>query len=265
VTIVAVAVLVALTGWWFFTGIILWLVHLPKTRHMAVFYGAGVIFLGGLASVPAVSQSLSVSNAVLGFTLAIILWGWLEMGYLMGIIGGLHTKSCPPGASLGRRARDGLATCLYHEITVLATALVIYVLSIGDNPTILWTFLTLLLMRWSAKLNLILGVRNYNRDWLPCALTYVDSYVQRRTMNVLFPVSIVVSGWACFAMVDGALMSILVAEKVAFILIATLIFLGLIEHIFLMLPIGEGRLWSWAAPQISASNKNQERLCSQSE
>ena len=42
----------------------------------------------------------------------------------------------------------------------------------------LWAFTVLWLMRWSSKLNLVLGVRNYNRSWLPSHLAYVDSYTQ---------------------------------------------------------------------------------------
>jgi putative photosynthetic complex assembly protein 2 len=49
----------------------------------------------------------------------------------------------------------------------------------GDNRVAAATCATLGLMRWSAKLNLFLGVRNYNQDWLPGAPAYLDSYTRR--------------------------------------------------------------------------------------
>ena len=108
-------------------------------------------------------------------------------------------------------------------------------------------------MRWSAKINLILGVRNYNRDWLPATLQYVDSYIQRRNMNLLFPASMALSVWVLVEIITRAHASVLVHEQIGYTLVATLVSLGALEHIFLMLPLGEGRLWDWASPTKSAS------------
>ncbi len=58
------------------------------------------------------------------------------------------------------------------------------------NPVGLWTFTVLWLMRWSAKLNVFLGVPNLNGDWLPAHLGFLQSYMGRRSMNHLFPLSV---------------------------------------------------------------------------
>lgn len=145
-------------------------------------------------------------------------------------------------------------TSLHHELTVVATGLLLLLLSIGaENQTALWTYSTLWFMRWSAKLNLILGVRNYNHEWLPEPLAYVDSYIPRRAMNPLFPVSLLVSvavTWWLFAMALAVLPS---PEAISLALVGTLVGLGAAEHVFLMLPIGERRLWHWASHKERAT------------
>ena len=101
-----------------------------------------------------------------------------------------------PGASASTRIRLGLGTCLWHELTLLAMVLVLALMSWNHpNQVALWAFTVLWLMRWSSKLNLVLGVRNYNRSWLPSHLAYVDSYIPKRPFNILFPVSLVAVCW----------------------------------------------------------------------
>jgi len=135
----------------------------------------------------------------------------------------------------------------------------------GTRSIAFWIYATLWLMRWSSKLNLILGVRNYNRDWLPTSLQYVDSYIQRRNMNVLFPISIVLSIWVLVRVVDAAHASVLIDVQIGYTLVATVVTLGALEHLFLMLPIGEGRLWEWASPQKPTSGIAALNLDEQSE
>jgi putative photosynthetic complex assembly protein 2 len=50
---------------------------------------------------------------------------------------------------------------------VVAVVLSFLLTAGGENRVAAATCATLGLMRWSAKLNLFLGVRNYNQDWLP--------------------------------------------------------------------------------------------------
>lgn len=250
-----IAIVVAVAGWWFFTGLILWCVHLPERYHNTLFRFASVIFIVALALTPWITAQSTVSGVVMSFTLAIVLWGWLELGYLIDKVGGLHKRACPPNASLLQRFRGGLGTCIYHELGVIVTGLLLAILADeGTQSVAFWTYTTLWLMRWSAKLNLILGVRNYNRDWLPKSLQYVDSYIQRRSMNMLFPASIAMSMWILVQIVDAARTTANVNEQIGFTLVATLLSLGALEHIFLMLPLGEGRLWHWASPAKSSSN-----------
>jgi putative photosynthetic complex assembly protein 2 len=244
------AIGVAVTGWWFFTGLILWSVHLPKPLHSRVFGLATLIFLMALAITPSVSALQSVTGTVMSFTLAIVLWGWLELGYLMNIIAGMHKEPCPANVDLAERFRRGLGTCIYHELGVVLTGALIFVLADGGGMSVMfWTYATLWAMRWSAKLNLVLGVRNYNRDWLPDDLQYIDSYIQRRSMNPLFPLSLGVATFVAAWVFYLSLGASAIGTQIGLTLVATLLALGALEHVFLMLPLREGRLWGWAAPE----------------
>ena len=113
------------------------------------------------------------------------------------------------------------------------------------------------LMSWSAKLNLFLGMPNLN-DWLPDHLAYLKTYMPRRSMNLLFPVSVTVSTVIVVLMVARALgAETSGAETVGLILVATLLSLGILEHWFLVLPLHDEALWAWALPpreETSASD-----------
>jgi putative photosynthetic complex assembly protein 2 len=102
------------------------------------------------------------------------------------------------------------------------------------------------LMRWSAKLNLFLGVPNLNEDWLPEHVRFITTYLRKRPMNLLFPVSVSVATVVMSLLVEAALE--LPAEGfagVSLILAATLLALAILEHWFLVLPLADAALWRW--------------------
>jgi putative photosynthetic complex assembly protein 2 len=116
------------------------------------------------------------------------------------------------------------------------------------NQTALWTFTVLWLMRWSSKLNLVLGVRNYNQSWLPEHLAYVHSYIPRRVLNPLFPVSVVVGGVVTFLLFNAAMQTPELGLMIGLTLAGAIAALGTLEHLFLMAPLRDAALWDWAAP-----------------
>ena len=248
------ALLVALTGWWFSTGVILWLVHRSQRHHRNIFaLFTLTMFLAFYGVAVSVYES-TPHSVVLGFCLALLLWGWLEMGYLMGFITGPRKEACPDGATTASRMRLGLGTCLWHELTLLAMVAVLFLLSWQQpNQTALWTFTVLWLMRWSSKLNLVLGVRNYNQSWLPEHLAYVHSYIPRRVLNPLFPVSVVVGGVVTFLLFNAAMQTSELGVMIGLTLAGAIAALGTLEHLFLMAPLRDAALWDWAAPESGAA------------
>ena len=245
----ALALLVALTGWWFSTGVILWLVHRKERHHRTIFVLATATMLLAYYGVGTSVYQSTPQSVVLAFCLALLLWGWLEMGYLMGFVTGPRKEECPLGASTASRMRLGLRTCLWHELTLLVMVAVLAWLSWQQpNQTALWTFTVLWLMRWSSKLNLVLGVRNYNQSWLPDRLAYVHSYIPRRLLNPLFPVSVTLGVFVTYSLIDSAMQAADMGPMIALTLAGTIAALGTLEHLFLMAPLRDAALWDWAAP-----------------
>jgi len=102
-------------------------------------------------------------------------------------------------------------------------------------------------MRLSAKLNVFLGVPNLAEEFLPEHLHCLKSFLTKKPMNLLFPVSVTVSTLIAALLVQGAL----AAEAGAFqatglTLLAVLLALAILEHWFLVLPLPDAALWSWA-------------------
>ena len=243
------ALLVALTGWWFSTGVILWLVHRPGGWHPAVFAATTVCMVGAFAGINSLAADTSSSGVVISFCLTLVLWGWLEMGYLMGFVTGPRKQACPEGAPTGERIRLGLKTCIWHELVLLVMVAALFGISWQQpNQVALWTFSVLWLMRWSSKMNLVLGVRNYNHSWLPTHLSYVDSYIPRRPFNGLFPMSLLAGAAVSYALLQSAAQTDELGVMIALTLAGGLAVLGTLEHVFLMLPLGDASLWVWAAP-----------------
>lgn len=234
-------------AWWLSTGVVLLLNHRsPATRKVALLIMSG-ISATALAMLPAVSRDLSAAGALSGFLCGLCIWAWLEMTYLMNVITGPRSTDCPEGVGLATRFRLGLQTSLYHELMVLAAMLLTTVLSLGGgNRVAAATCITLGLMRWSAKLNLFLGVRNYNLDWLPPQLAYLDSYTRRARMNALFPLSVTCGGAIALHLLLQALGTDNPFLRAADLLISALLTLAVLEHLFLMFPFGESALWRWA-------------------
>ena len=129
------------------------------------------------------------------FTYAVFVWGWHEMAFFMGFITGPRRTACPAGAAGWRRFGLAVQACIDHELAILATGVaVLWATWHAPNQVGLWTFLALWGMRLSAKLNVFLGVLNLGEAFLPAHLAYLLSYMRRRRMNALMPVSLAGGG-----------------------------------------------------------------------
>lgn len=241
------ALLTALFGWWLSTGVILYLNHLPTTTYRWSL-GAATLLLGVcLYTLPAVAADPDTAGVLLAFGQGLGIWAWLEMSYLMSFVTGPAAFACPPGTRGWRRFRLALGTSLYHELAVLLAGATVFALTWdAANQVASWTFATLWLMRWSAKLNLFLGVANFHDEWLPEKLRYLSTYIERRPMNLLFPVSILVSSGVAIALLLGQLSPTQGASRLGDMLVCTLLLLAILEHWFLVLPLRDGVLWQWA-------------------
>ncbi|MBK5968644.1 MULTISPECIES: putative photosynthetic complex assembly protein PuhE [Thiorhodovibrio] len=244
----ALAILYALFLWWVSTGIILFLNRLAPSTYRWSLLGGTV--LGGVSVAGAIwsSDRADILGAYLGFTSGVLIWGWLEMTYFMNAITGPSKAHCPRNVHGRRRFWLAIQTSLYHELAVVAVGLLLFALCWGHvNQTAAWTFAVLWWMRWSAKLNLFFGVPNLNEDWLPSHLRFLTSYLAKRPMNLLFPMSVTVATVVMALLVEHALdfpPGSFTAQ--AAVLAASLLALAILEHWFLVLPVADAALWDWA-------------------
>jgi hypothetical protein len=133
-----------------------------------------------------------------------------------------------------------------------------------ENPLGTFTFVILWLMRWSAKLNLFLGVPNLNEEWLPERIRFLTTYLAKRPMNLLFPVSVSVATVIMCLLVDTALeLTPGGFAGVALMLAATLLALAILEHWLLVLPLADGALWRWALTSSQPSTGASQPVQSQ--
>ena len=244
----AAPALYALFVWWLGTGIVLYLDSLPQRTFRWSLIGASAALVGALYGVVRSAADTDPADAYVAFTAGVLVWGTLEMTYFMGLVSGPRKKPCPPGCVGWRRFGLAIGTSLYHELSIVATAALLWILTWdAPNQVAFWTFAILWIMRWSAKLNVFLGVPNLNGDWLPEHLQYLHSYMGQRHMNHLFPVS--VSAATVVLVLLYAEAFAIAADpfgSIALTLLATLLALGILEHWFLVLPLPDEALWAWA-------------------
>ncbi|MGQ0595577.1 MAG: putative photosynthetic complex assembly protein PuhE [Gammaproteobacteria bacterium] len=240
-------VLYVLLLWWFSTGVVLYLDGLPRRTHRWSLLGATAVALLALFGLRLSSTEVGVIGAFAAFTGAVLVWGWLELSFLTGIVTGPRKHSCLESCAGGRHFLHGVEAILYHELALIGGAALIAVAT-WDRPNQVgtWTFLILWGMRASAKLNLFLGVRNLSEELLPEQLQYLKSFFSRKPMNLLFPVSVTVSTIIATRLLQVALANDATAfEVAAFTLLSTLMGLAVLEHWFLVLPLPANELWRW--------------------
>ena len=237
----------ALFVWWFSTAVIILLDNLPRRTFRWSMAAGTVLFAVSLWRLAASAHDTSIAGVYAAFTYAVLAWGWQEMSFFMGFVTGPRRTGARMGATLGQRFADGVAACLYHELAIIATAVVIVVATWGEpNQTGTWTFMVLWIMRQSAKLNVFLGVRNLGERFVPTHLQYLMTYMAKRPMNALMPVSITAGTAVTVALaLRIGHPGISPSQAAGYTFLVTMLALAVLEHWMLVLPLPFERLWSW--------------------
>jgi len=240
-------VLFTLFVWWFSTGAIMLLNGLPRRTHLWSFAASTVVLGAGLMGISASAGDTTAAGAYCAFSCGLLVWAWHEVSLLLGFVTGPRVTASPPGCSAWKHLLCAVQAILYHELALLLMLVAVLGLTWNaPNQVGAWTFLILWTMRLSAKLNLFLGVRNVGAGFLPEHLEYLQTYFTRRSMNLLFPLSISVATLvATFLWRDAFAAGISPFERTGLTLAATLLSLALLEHWFMVLPLNSAVLWNW--------------------
>ena len=241
---ILIPIVVTVALWWGFTVAMLYRTGMSEDSFARTLTIATVFAFAGLVLIARTEDQATVMGAYAAFAGALLVWSWHEISYFLGFVTGPKPESCPDDCSIGKRFVLGVQASLYHELAIIATGGLLFILTLGAvNRVALWTYCILWAMRWSAKLNIFLGVRNLHLDYLPKRLQYLSSFVARKDMNPLFPITMLASTslvilWAVRAF--GATSTFVITSEV---LCATLLTLAIFEHVFLMFKVPDRALW----------------------
>lgn len=239
----------ALLMWFIGTGAVVWLDSRPQRTFKMSYRLAGVVAVAAMAVVWWKGADTSWTGAYVGFAAAIVIWGWHEMGFLMGFVAGPRKTPCPPDLRGWARFKAATATVIHHEIAIAANLLLLVALTWGQpNQSAPLTFALLFGLRLSAKFNLFFGVPNLSDEIFPAHLAYLKTYFGAKSISALYPFSVLgcaaVASWAWLSAEAAPAQS---GPAVTATLLAGLAALGLVEHLFLIMPVRDAKMWSWAS------------------
>ncbi len=240
------ALLFAVASWWLGTGVILWLV-----RRAQPTFGRSNLWLTALALASLVlawhsMQAVGTAHAYLGFGAAMVMWAWHELMFLTGWLTGPRRQPQERHAAGWQRWRQGVAAVAWHEVALVLNFAVLMVLQQGlPNHTALCTFAVLWCMRFSAKINLFLGVPQVGAQFLPPHLVYLGSYFRSSPPSWFFYVSVGLAG-ATLAWLIWQAQAAAIEVTPGWTLLASLLGLAIVEHVLMVLAAPVQRLWGWA-------------------
>jgi putative photosynthetic complex assembly protein 2 len=246
--------LYAIFLWWFTTGVIVAISRRAQgTRRVSFFIGS-VLMVPALIALILGARNPGPYYVYITFTCGVLIWGWLVAGYYFDIITGppVHNNALQQPQDIQTRFRLALRGSLYHELLIVTAALILTGLTWSQpNRWGLWIFLVLWIMHTSAKLSIFLGVRNFRIDFLPIHLRYAQGLLGQGQTNRLLPVSVCLAVSVALTLLYQAIRPVGEAgDAVGSMLVATMLILGIIEHVLLVLPLPLA-LFGWGVRSLS--------------
>jgi len=245
-TLLFLSIFVALVAWWLATGAVIYLDGLPRKTFPRTLAVATALLLVGLVLMVAVRDRDTVTAAYLSFLGGFLAWGWQEVSFYTGYVTGPRRVPCEPGCRGWVHFGHALGVSLWHELAIIVTAAVLWIaVEPGGNQVGFWAFVILWVMHESARINVFLGVRNVSEEFLPEHMRYLSSFLRRRAMNPLLPFSLIGSGVLAALLLQATLDATGAGSRAGLGLLTGLAVLGVVEHLFLVLPVPLDRLWTW--------------------
>ena len=255
-----IAALLAIFSWWFFTGIILLVVRRADRSGGAAHRAAAVLgvpfFALGVAGLLVSGSVLSVANAYIAFFSVLLIWGWIELAFLSGIITGPEKRPCPDELSGWARFVRAWHTVSYHELLLLGgLAVVTVTTATAENSFGFWTYLILFAARISAKLNFFFGVPRINTEFVPTPLHHLKSYFRQGNVTLAFVLGVTFLSFATACFAERLYSAETAQTQVGFALLLALSALATIEHWLMVIPLPDAKLWRWMLPALPTTSK----------
>lgn len=236
--------------WWSATGFVLWL-----ARGRAEELGQRLLWVTIIAAISVAAMIVASANdgvwtAYMGFIAALGLWAWVEFTFLAGIITGNRKTVCPPDAKGWQRFTLAYKALDHHEyvlVSMLGLIALIDWISVDGMSMTLKTFTLLWAMRIGAKFAVFSGVPGFSDEMMPERLNYLKSYFGKNGTGVgfyisfLFTITLLAAGIFFIA-----LRSYPATLETEIVMLTTLVGLGAVEHLFMVLPVTDSKLWAWA-------------------
>ena len=260
----ALAMIGAVFLWWFSTGIIMLAVrradHGGHRARRALVWGTLPILLVGIGIIGLSLQVVDVISVYLGFVGALVLWGWIELAFLAGVITGPVREDCPHGLAGWPRFQRAFGTLAWHELLLtLGLCGLVLLTSDAANRMALSTYLVLYLARIFAKLNLYFGVPRINTEFLPSPLAHLKSYFRQGTPTLAFPAAITALTALLVVCIERFWFAQAPATVVGFALLSALTALALLEHWLMVIPLPDAKLWRWMLPAPHAMTTEESK------
>jgi putative photosynthetic complex assembly protein 2 len=249
-----IAALIALFAWWFSTGAILAVVKRAdgggrKSHLWAVLLALPVLVLGAGLFVDTLHRTEPFA-VFAAFLAALMIWGWIEMAFLCGIVTGPNRALTPEGVSGWERFRRAWWAVAWHELLLLAALVAMGWAAQGAaNPFGFVTFAVLFGARVSAKLNLFWGVPRINTEFLPEAIAYLPTHFRVGRPNAIYPLTVAALAGATALLLREIGAADAAHAALGWTLAAAIAGLALIEHLLMVVPLPDQKLWRWMLPE----------------
>jgi putative photosynthetic complex assembly protein 2 len=253
----------AIFTWWFFTGAILLIVRRSDAGD-ATGHGKSVVLTVpllalGYAGLIVSSTILTVSMIYVAFASALLVWGWIELAFLAGIVTGPERCPCPAGLTGWTRFFRAFKTVAYHELLLLGTVSIIgAITAAGVNQFGFWAFIVLFTARISAKLNLFYGVPRINTEFVPVPLQHLKSYFRQGSVTAAFPIGVTFLSVLTAYFGHILLNASTAPTTVGYALLTALTALAALEHWLMVIPLPDAKLWRWMLPVPPTTGNSNE-------
>ena len=259
------AVLFTVFLWWFTTGLIIAIYGRTRLLTQIGYVAATLAMLLSFVVILGTRDMTEPIAVIASVTCGVLIWGWLIMAYYLGYITGpgprLGSDAVQPALLTGGmlpRFRAALQFSLYHEVLAIGCAVLIALLTWGQpNQWALWIYLALWLMHSSAKLNVFFGVRNFRVTVLPDWMHHLDGLLGKRSSTPFFPLSVGIAVAVLALLVYHALITPEPGTSIGALIVATMIGLGILEHVLLVLPVNT-MLWGWGIRAIPPKTQHED-------